>query len=247
MTTLSTQGVTPYGAGPQVRGGKASSDRKRAPGGQGGAAEQYSEAWVVSTHTRVPGPSRLLAVPALSRPCHLCCKHQPQNPDFHKILGGLLCPRLGTGLSQRGKLASCLGVPLACLCPVPLVPSTSPASALAHLPGKPLGSSPGWAQSSEPHPQGKACLSAASMRMRNPCFPAPWAAPPAPEHAFCVCPAIHSCVRLFASLAGPERMAGGPVRSRYHLKTVLSPSRSGSPVRPVLRLQSSQEALQLGS
>lgn len=61
-----------------------------------------------------------------------------------------------------------------------------------------------------PTPRGglEACLSAASTRMRNPCFPAPCAALPAPEHAFCVCPAIHTCVELFVSLAGPGSMAG---------------------------------------
>ena len=104
----------PCGAGPQV-------------GGEGkqaliGRERQEDKEGSLSSTARVLGPSRLLTVPALSRPCHLYYKHQPQNPDFHKTLWGLLCPRatvrtghgttdwfqIGKGVRQGCILLPCL-------------------------------------------------------------------------------------------------------------------------------------------
>ena len=114
-------------------------------------------------------------------------------------------PQIRNRLQPGGKLTPCLGMPATCICPELLVPSTSPTSALAHLPSEPLGSSPGWAQSSEPSFSGglEACSSAESTRMSNPYFPAPCVALTAPEHAFCVCPAIHRCCQAPCEPGGP--------------------------------------------
>lgn len=201
----------PCGPGPQLRG-----EKKRALIGR---ECQEDEEGPPSSTARVPGPSRLLAVPALSRPCCLCSKHQPQNPDFHKTLWGLLCPRFATGLSQRGKLASCLGMPPTCICLEPLVPSMSPTSLplltyqvslLGHLQDGPRVQSPPLRGGLE------ACSSAESTRTSNPCFPAPCVALTAPEHAFSVCPAIHRCFQAPCEPGGacqitvppPDRLSG---------------------------------------